>query len=29
VIRCSPALDLPDELMNDGLAVLAEAVPHD
>lgn len=29
VIRCSPALDLPDELMNDGLVVLAEAVPRD
>ena len=28
VIRCSPALDIPDELLDSGLAILAEAVPR-
>lgn len=28
VIRCSPALDISDALLERGLAVLAEAVPH-
>lgn len=28
VIRCSPGLDIPDELLERGLSVLAEAVPH-
>lgn len=27
VIRCSPSLDIPDELLDEGLAVLARAIP--